>query len=129
MGETIAIIIFLFIIAIIAFGMLWMAIVWPICNYYTKRPNNLVQWEAVETEESHANYDRQISNKRLFDLYYRILPSDLNLFVRIFATNEWKLRYENVELKNKEEFIEYISKYKTLMDIKNNQGRIHWLHP
>lgn len=127
--ETLAIIILLFIIAIITFGMLWMAVVWPICNYYITKPNNLVQWEAVETGESHANYDRQISNKRLFDLYYRILPSDLNLFVRIFATNEWKLRYENVELENKEEFIEYVSKYKTLMDIKNNQGRIHWLHP
>jgi hypothetical protein len=125
--ETIVLILFLGILVIIAFGMLWKAIVWPICNYYTTKPSNLVQWEAVETAESY--YERQKGGKRLFDLYYRVLPSDLNLFVRIFATNEWKLRYENVELENKEEFIEYISEYKTLNDIKNNQGRIHWLHP
>ena len=104
MGDIVAVIIFSAIIAFIAFGMLWMAIVWPICNYYVRRPNNLVQWEAVETEQSHANYDRQITNKRLFDLYYRILPSDLNLFVRIFGDNEWHLKYDS-------------------------QGRFHWIHP
>lgn len=125
--ETLAVIILLFIVAFIAFSMLWMAIVWPICNYYTTKPSNLVQWQAVETAESY--YERQKGGKRLFDLYFRVLPSDLNLFVRIFATNEWQLRYENVELEKKEDFIEYISEYKTLMDIKNNQGRIHWLHP
>jgi hypothetical protein len=117
------------IIALIAFGMMWMAIVWPICNYYINRSNNLLQWEAVETYNSKQSYERQESGKRLFDLYYRILPSEFNTFVRIFGDNKWILKYEDVELENKEDFIKHISDYKTLSDIRMTEERVRWMHP
>ena len=121
---VVAIFLLLFVtfILVIAFQLI---IIMPICRYYIGKEDNLIQWQAIETEAS-SKYCTQDSNHR-FDLYYRVLPSELNTFVRVFASNEWEIFFENIMLENKEEFIKFISKYKRLADIKDD--RLCWTYP
>lgn len=101
-------------------------IIMPICRYYIEKEDNLIQWRAIETESSLKCRPRD--SYHWFDLYYRILPSELNTFVRIFGSNGWEIHFGDVKLENKEEFVNFISKHKTLADIKDDD-RLCWTYP
>lgn len=129
-------IILLFCFAVL-FAIKWLFI-YPFCEYCLKKETNKIQWKAVEKEESREiriNNPTYTFGINVFDLYYRVLPSELPLLVKVFKFNKWEhFDTEHALIFNqKEQFIDFVSKFKTYADIKKYNkeldNKITWIHP
>jgi hypothetical protein len=130
--EDFFVIVFVVFLAFAAMSAFFGITVYPICRYFCRRRNNLLQWRCVETWESKVDRLQKQSDAYVCDLEYRILPSELNVFVRIFGSNGWKHAFEKMTFKSKEEFLEFIENFKTYGDISDylsEENGTLWVHP
>ena len=123
MGIFEYIIVFMFSIGILlgGVGLLSFIIIYPICEYNLKKKSNKLQWKFIETTQS------KVSNSDSYygSLYYRILPSELSTFVKIFGSNNW-IYYESIKFKSKDEFVKFAYKYNILDKLKTED---YWIEP
>ena len=119
----------------------WILFIKPFCIYYLNKSSNKLQWKAEETDMS-RQYRLGILNlsketfSNTYELKYRILPSELPLIVNVFGNN-WKTfdinDIENYQFKDKNAFIEFVSKFKSLDDLikyKNEmKNKIVFVYP
>lgn len=116
---------------------LFYSITQPYFKYQLSKPNNKLQWRCEETQASKENRlkDKNI-NFYSCELSYRILPSELNWFTRVFSDNKWKYPFnENTlyyfEFEDKY-FKRDVNNFKTYKDIKsfeNKENNILWIEP
>ena len=109
----------------------WMTIT-PYTNYQLKKKENKIQWRCQETYESRKNFLNDKSDVHICDLSYRIIPSEVNKFTRIFGSNNWKEAFTDLEFKNKEDFQKFVKNFQTINDIKtynNKENGILWYEP
>lgn len=113
--------------------LVWKLFTSPYCNYKLYNKNNKIQWRC---EETNSSKEKRLNNQS--DLYecrveFRILPSELNKFVRIFGDNDWESPfYDYKTFKNENDFKEFVSQWKTYGDFKkylNNENGILWYEP
>ena len=117
------------------FGMIY-AWLQPYCRYCLYKSKNKIEWKCEETEN---NYDQRIKTyfdgkpkQRIeFEICYRIKPSEVNWFVRIFGDNDWNYPFSRTfwlyEEDAEDEFKEIIKDYVTLDDVRKverKEGRI-----
>lgn len=138
MIEKIFVIVLCFacILLLIAFALLIIkyAILRPIANFYIKNNSNKIQWKCLETQLAK---EYRLNGKTLieFDLFYRVLPSELSNFTKFFGDNSWNYfsQEEPFKFKSETEFKQYVSKFKTLGDIekyyKDLDNNIVWYEP
>lgn len=136
------IICFLFAILIIVlaiFGLLLaikMILIYPISKYYLKKKTNRIQWKAVETYESSKKRLEKGLNTDIvdtggfFDLYWRILPSELPTFIRIFGDNNWN-DYDVMKFTSKKDFTDFANRVSTYdsLNVLLNKDEIVWIEP
>lgn len=109
----------------------WMTIT-PYTNYQLKKKENKIQWRCQETYESRKKILNGESDVHICDLSYRIIPSEVNRFTRIFGSNNWKEAFTDLEFKNKEDFQKFVKNFQTINDIKtynNKENGILWYEP
>lgn len=109
----------------------WMTIT-PYTDYQLKKKENKIQWRCQETYESRKNFLNGKSDVHICDLSYRIIPSEVNKFTRIFGSNNWKEAFTDLEFKNKEDFQKFVKNFQTINDIKtynNKENGILWYEP
>lgn len=109
----------------------WMTIT-PYTNYQLKKKENKIQWRCQETYESRKKFLNGESDVHICDLSYRIIPSEVNKFTRIFGSNNWKEAFTDLEFKNKEDFQKFVKNFQTINDIKtynNKENGILWYEP
>ena len=101
----------------------WAITVYPFCRWHIQRGKNKIQWRAVKTSKTESDAE--------YRLQYRVMPSELSKFVRIYGSNEWRsdgiLRYFNSEV----EFVEFARKYDTLKKVGHllNGEDVQWIYP
>lgn len=139
--ENIACIVIIFLIILLGvLGILclfWHLTVDYYCNYKLYMRRNKIQWRCIETKESIKKRRLNQTNQKLaLECYleYRILPSEVNKFVRIFGSNNWKSGFDSyICFQNgKEQFKSFVSNYKTYGEIKdsiNKENGILWYEP
>lgn len=124
---------FIFGLGSIVMYFIWKLFTSPYCNYKLYNKNNKIQWKCEETYSSREKRLNNQSNSYECRVVYRILPSELNKFVRIFGDNYWNNPFHDYKVfKNENEFKEFVSQWKTYGDIKkyiNNQNRVLWYEP
>jgi len=115
----------------IIFIMIWEFIVVRICNHYVYLPQNKIQWKCVEYQESSDKFRNHEIDYHLCNVYYRIIPSQLNLFVQWFGENRWVNDFDKLKFKNKEEFQDFVKDLITYQDIQEYLGKENrvWYHP
>ena len=109
----------------------WMTIT-PYTNYQLKKKGNKIQWRCQETYESRNNFLNGKSDIHICDLSYRVIPSEVNKFTRIFGSNHWKEAFTDLEFKNKEDFQKFVKNFQTINDIKtynNKENGVLWYEP
>ena len=111
----------------------WEGFTMPYFRYKLYKKTNKIQWRCEETWESRQN---RLNNKRTdyeCSLSYRILPSELNKFVRIFGDNCWEYPFtEHLRFNNQDEFKKFVSNFVTYNDIKtwtDEKSCILWDEP
>ena len=109
----------------------WVTIT-PYTNYKLKKKENKIQWRCQETYESRNNFLNGKSDIHICDLSYRVIPSEVNKFTRIFGSNHWKEAFTDLEFKNKEDFQKFVKNFQTINDIKtynNKENGVLWYEP
>ena len=109
----------------------WVTIT-PYTNYQLKKKENKIQWRCQETYESRNNFLNGKSDIHICDLSYRVIPSEVNKFTRIFGSNHWKEAFTDLEFKNKEDFQKFVKNFQTINDIKtynNKENGVLWFEP
>ena len=109
----------------------WVTIT-PYTNYQLKKKENKIQWRCQETYESRNNFLNGKSDIHICDLSYRVIPSEVNKFTRIFGRNHWKEAFTDLEFKNKEDFQKFVKNFQTINDIKtynNKENGVLWYEP
>ena len=109
----------------------WVTIT-PYTNYQLKKKENKIQWRCQETYESRNNFLNGKSDIHICDLSYRVIPSEVNKFTRIFGSNHWKEAFTDLEFKNKEDFQKFVKNFQTINDIKtynNKENGVLWYEP
>lgn len=120
-------------VIIVASSFLWSITVSCYCKYKLYRRDNKIQWRCVETIDS-VN-DRIAKRRSDFEccLEYRILPSEVTKFVRIYGNNEWKPGFPHKFLFiDKGHFKSFVSNYQTYGQIKDyteQENGILWYEP
>lgn len=111
----------------------WYGLTTPYFRYKLHKKTNKIQWRCRETWESRQD---RLNNKRTdyeCSLSYRILPSELNKFVRIFGNNSWEYPFtEYLKFNNQDEFKKFVNNFVTYNDIKtwiDKDNRILWYEP
>ena len=111
----------------------WYGLTTPYFRYKLYKKTNKIQWRCEETWESRQD---RLNNKRTdyeCSLSYRILPSELNKFVRIFGDNGWEHPFpKHFKFNNQDEFKEFVSNFVTYNDIKtwiDEKNCILWYEP
>lgn len=132
---------FLFAITVATVGLLFLIkyiIIYPLSCYYTKRGTNKLQWKANESSVSrefriNGGIDSSLINQ--FYLEWRILPSELPYIIRIYGYNDWErfVQTEYLHFENEKEFKDFVSKFKTLKDLREYYNKIDdkivWYEP
>lgn len=131
--AAIAITCLLLILACFIIVMVWSVFTASYFKYKLYRKENKLQWRCEETWKSRED---RLNNKRIdFEctLSYRILPSEVNKFVRVFGDNDWKYPFEEfLTFSNQDEFKKYVSNFITYNDIKtwtDEKNGILWYEP
>lgn len=115
--ESICLLLFLLFIFSMAFGIVFWSIAFPYCSYKIRNKNNKIEWKCVEDWDSQDNFRNGKSDTHICDLYYRVIPSELNKFVNIIGDNDWHRYFYSVEIKTKEDFLRNINGFNTMDDI------------
>ena len=113
-------------------------IIYPLSCYYTKRGKNKLQWKANESSTSrefrvNGSTDSCLLNQ--FYLDWRILPSELPYIIRVYGHNDWErfAQTKYLNFKNEQEFKHFVSKFKTLKDLREYYNKIDdkivWYEP
>ena len=136
MEDILGVIVITCIVVILTLAFLllfWAFFTTPYFKYKLYKKTNKIQWKCEETWESKED---RLNNKRTdyeCSLSYRILPSEINKFVRIFGDNSWIYPFHtNIVFKNQEEFKKYVSNFVTYGDIKSwvsEENNILWYEP
>ena len=116
----------------VVFMGIWSITVWYYCRHKLLNRKNKIEWQCDETWDSMQKFRNKESNTHICNLNYRILPSELNTFVRIFGDNDWIRVFENLSFENKEDFVKFVSDFKTRGDISsyiNKRNGELWRHP
>ena len=111
---------FLVSIAIGCFGIFWFVVIRPICNFIicNKKDADL-EWKCVANRHSREEFIRGGKDYLECDLMYRVNPNQFNAFVRIFGDNDWEyFNSEPINFKKREEFVDYVSNFKKLNEVK-----------
>lgn len=135
--SFIFIIVLIFTLCCILVSLCFYLITQPYFKYQLSKPNNKLQWRCEETELSRENRLKNNDiNYYVCKLSYRILPSELNWFTRVFSGNNWNYPFSNTSKYyfdfNDEYFKKDISNFKTFKDIKsfeNKENNILWFEP
>lgn len=131
--EIIAVIAILVIVAGIVLIGLWYAITSSYFYFQLKKCSNILQWKCIELDDSKEKRLNGEIDYYTCRLCYRILPSSLNKFTRIFSDNYWHYPfYSDFKFKSKEDFKKYVSQFKTYKDIKvwiDNENGVLWYEP
>jgi len=93
----------------------------PIANFYVDKKTNKLQWKCEETrrtKEARLNGEDPIDE---YILSYKVLNSELPTFSKMFGNNTWSYFEQDKPFvfKSENEFKEFVSKFKTIGDIKN----------
>ncbi len=130
MLEMILLIAFVIFLIFIMICSTWTLIVQPYLNYHLHKENNKLQWKCIETQESFERRKNHIDGIYLCSVSYRILPSELNKFVRIFTDNDWHNPFKTYrQFKSENDFKEFIKDWKTYGDIKHGIGCLILFEP
>ena len=109
------------------------AIIRPICDYAISSKKNCdLEWKCVETKESKEKFLNGEIDYHLCGVKYRINPSQLNAFVKIFGDNDWtEFNWHRLKFKEKEDFVKYVSNFPKLRDIceYNKKENSLWCWP
>ena len=123
--ESITCVIFIILLlAIVAFCFIclfWYMTIRQYCNYKLYQSKNRIQWRCCETTKSIEL--RKTGERDDFTCYfeYRILPSSVSKFVRIFGGNNWQSVFDHFKtFKNKEEFKKYVSNWETYGEVREH---------
>lgn len=131
--EMILVTAFVTFLACIMICMTWMLITWPYFNYHLHKKQNKIQWQCEETWESRERRQNNESDVYVCSVSYRIIPTELNKFVRLFADNDWHYPFhENKTFKSESDFKEFVKNWKTYGDFKkwvNKENGILWYEP
>ena len=140
--NIILVVIFLTIFSAGSVGLLLFAkylIIYPLSSYYTKRGKSKLQWKATESETSRENriINKLMDSRFLIEFYleWRILPSELPYIIRVYGYNDWEsfAQPKYLNFKNEQEFKDFVSKFKTLKDLreyyKKIDDKIVWYEP
>ena len=123
--ETIICTIFILSILFVIIGlgclMVKIFILTPIADFYVDKKTNKLQWKCEEsrrTKEARLNGEDSIDE---YILSYKVLSSELPTFSKIFGNNTWSYFEQDKPFvfKSENEFKEFVSKFKTVGDIKN----------
>ncbi len=113
--------------------LLWLVLTTPYFKYKLHKKANKIQWRCEETWESRQD---RLNGKRTnyeCSLSFRILPSEVNKFVRIFGDNGWEHPFpEHFKFNNQDEFKKFVSNFVTYNDIKtwmDEKNCILWYEP
>ena len=131
--EMILLTAFVTFLACIMICMTWWLITFPYFYYHLHKKKNKLQWKCDETWESREHRENHESDIYECSVYYRILPSELNKFVRIFADNDWHNPFHSHrQFKSENDFKEFVKNWKTYGDferwIDKENGTI-WYEP
>lgn len=122
-----------FVVVCVVVTILWYITVDRYCDYKLYRRSNRIQWNCIETSESFTK--RVISGDDTYQctLIFRILPSELSKFVRIFGNNKWIPAFDTkFTFSNREDFVNSVKNFKTygdFMDYKDKQEGVLWIEP
>lgn len=132
-GETLCVILFLLILAGVILCATWALITWPYFRYKIYKKSNKLQWRCEERSNSREKRKNHESDIYECTVAYRILPSELNWFVRVFGDNDWNHPFEDTKkFANENEFKEFVKDWKTYGDWKkwvNKENGILWYEP
>lgn len=137
--ETIICTIFILAIVFLLIGlgclMIKIFILSPIANFYVNKKTNKLQWKCEETrrtKEARLTGEDPINE---YILSYKVLSSELPVFSKMFGDNKWSYFEQDKPFifKSENEFKEFVSKFKTVGDIKNYykglEDTIIWYEP
>ncbi len=124
--------VFLTIIAFLIFVIFWWLTVTPYTNYQLNKKTNKIQWRCEETYDSRNNFRNGETDNHICNLSYRVLPSEVNKFTRIYGDNPWCKTFTHLKFKNEKEFKNFVKDFQTINDIKrylNKEDGILWYEP
>ena len=101
-------ILFGFACLILVFISLWWSTVTPYCTYHLNKRSNKIEWKCEETWDSMQKFKNKESNTHVCNLYFRVMPSELNTFVRINGDNDWVCAFEKLTFETKEDFVRFV---------------------
>lgn len=130
--ELFVIGVFLTIIAFLIFVIFWWLTVTPYTNYQLNKKTNKIQWRCEETYDSRNNFRNGETDNHICNLSYRVLPSEVNKFIRIYGDNPWCKTFTHLKFKNEKEFKNFVKDFQTINDIKrylNKEDGILWYEP
>ena len=130
--ELFVIGVFLTIIAFLIFVIFWWLTVTPYTNYQLNKKTNKIQWRCKETYDSRNNFRNGETDNHICNLSYRVLPSEVNKFTRIYGDNDWYKTFTHLKFKNEKEFKNFVKDFQTINDIKryiNKEDGILWYEP
>ena len=130
--ELFVIGVFLTIIAFLIFVIFWWLTVTPYTNYQLNKKTNKIQWRCEETYVSRNNFRNGETDNHICNLSYRVLPSEVNKFIRIYGDNPWCKTFTHLKFKNEKEFKNFVKDFQTINDIKrylNKEDGILWYEP
>ena len=111
----------------------WQFFTCPYFWYELKKRSNRLQWKC---EETYTSIEKRENNEQTYyecTVCFRILPSELNWFTRVFSDNSWKYPFESkFKFENQDDFKKYVSKFKTYGDFKDWQNKnigVLWYEP
>ena len=134
--ETIAGVFLVACLLLLALGVLfmigWSVIVGSYCDHVLDKPTNKIQWRCEESYDNKNKFKNGEIDKHVCELSYRVLPSELSKFVRIFGTNAWDTVFYELKFANGSEFRDFVYEFKTVGDIKryiDKENGILWYEP
>lgn len=117
---------------LLCFVILFYGIVYPYTSYMVNKGSNKVQWRCEETFESKCDRISNPYKEYVCDISYRVIPCELNKFVRIFGCNKWKYVFFDTKINDKENFLKLVNDLTTIKDINNykdKKNNVLWYKP
>lgn len=115
------------------FMVVWYVLTSKYLDYQLEKKSNKLQWRCVELPVSLEERLKKEIDYFECHLEYRILPSSLNKFTRIFGNNYFRSPFENTfKFKSVLDFKRVVKEFKTYGDIiklKEEEDRILWYEP
>lgn len=133
--NVICAIIFILILGVVFFLCLflaWEILVEPILEQTLKKTSNKIQWRCEETYKSREQRQNKKKDSHTCNISYRIIPSELGTFAKIYSNNNWETVFEDQEFMYEYQFKEFVKNFKTVGDIRSYLDKecgILWYEP